>query len=98
MKKTTLLIVLALLIQAGWFLYPSLNIQATPYRYAERQKAMADWAREKTWEARMAFDSERKLLQTHLQRRAEVLLTLFIVVDGVGIYFVWKHGRKQPVA
>ena len=98
MKKTTLFIVLALLIQAGWFLYPSLNIQATPYRYVERQKAMADWAREKTSETRSAFDSERKLLQTHLQRRAEVLLTLFFVVDGVGIYFVWKYGRKQTVA
>jgi hypothetical protein len=98
MKKTTLFIVLALLIQAGWFLYPSLNIQATPYRYDQRQKAVADWAREKTPETRSAFDSERQLLRIHMRWRAGVLFTLFLVVDGVGIYYILKYGRKQTVA
>ena len=98
MKKTTLLIVVALLIQAGWLLYPSLNMQAVHYRYDQRQKAVADWAREKTPETRLAFDSERQLLRMHMRWRAGALFTIFLVVDGVGIYYISKYGRTQLVA
>jgi hypothetical protein len=101
MKKTILFIVLALLVQASWFLYPSLlytKTMAFPYRYDERQKALADFVREKSPETRLVFDQERPLLNKHLQCRAGLSSILFLVVDGVGIYYLWNYLRRRTVA
>ena len=88
-------IVLALFFQVGWFLLPSLNILADPYRYDERQKAGVDWMREKTPETKAVFDQERRLLRAHLRTRAFVAFSIFLVVDGVGIYYFWNYGHKR---
>jgi hypothetical protein len=91
-------IVLILLFQIGWFLIPDLNTLLDPYRYEEREKALMIWEKEKTPESKAVFDNERHLLYVHRQNRALLIFTVFLVIDGIGIYYFWNYGVKKTTA
>ena len=81
-------LVVAMLLELSWVFWPRLNLLADPYRFNERQRAMGEWAQQRTPESRAAWDHERKLLHEHLQRTAFLMIAAAVIEGGVVIVIV----------
>lgn len=90
-----ILIFLAVLAEGWCFL--GLHL-VDRYRYQERRKAMADWARQQTPETKALWDAEKRLLSVHQDHRALFVIASFMFVDGVMVYFLWNYGEKKRSA
>jgi hypothetical protein len=89
--------VLVLLFQIVLFISLNTNLNALgdPYRYEERRNALTNWGNTHTPESKAVFNGEVKLLDEHLLNRAIIIVTVFLVIDGIGIYYFWKQGIKS---
>src|SRR6266571_859859 len=94
------LIVLLLLVQVGWFLMPTMNKLADPFRYEERRAAYEQWTRQQTPASRAVVDKERGLLYNHTLLKGLLTLALLLVFNGLGIYYFWNYyyGLKKTTA
>ena len=98
MSPYKVFIVLMIICQIGWFLIPDLNTLSDSYRYEERWATFTNWAALKTPESKAIFDHERHLLYVHRQNRAYLIFAIFLIVDGVGIFYFWNYGQKKKTA
>ena len=91
-----MLIFLAVLFQIAFFFAPDLHPDLDHYRFAERRKALVNYATLKTAYAKAAWDEERHLLDVHTRTRALLVLAAFVAADGVAVYFLWNYGDRKP--
>jgi hypothetical protein len=91
-------ILLMLLCQIGWILMPDLNTVSDSYRYEQRWATYTNWVVQKTPESKAIFDHERRVFYVHRQNRAYLIFTVFLIVDGVVIYFLWNRGHRKMTA
>ena len=90
--KALLVVVLlvTMCLELAWLFWPRLNLLADPYRFAERQKAMGEWGRQRTPESKAVWDHERELLHDH-QQRITLLLLAAIVAEGVVVTVIVRR-------
>ena len=72
-----------------------LNTLGDQYRYEERRNVLMNWGNTHTPESKAAFNGEVKLLDEHLLNTAIIMAAVFLVIDGIGIYYFWNHGIKS---
>jgi hypothetical protein len=91
------LIVFVLIFQIVLFicLNTYLNALADPYRYEERRNALMNWGNTHTPESDAVVDRKLKLLDEHIQNKAIIMFAVFLVIDGIGIYYFWNYGIKS---
>ena len=77
-------------LELAWVFWPRLNLLADPYRFAERQKAMGEWGRQRTPEAKAVWDREWELLRDHQQRIALFLIAV-VVAEGVIVALIVRR-------
>jgi hypothetical protein len=89
-----LALLLVLPFQIAWVIKPSLNILTDSYRHEERTNALKLREDKQTPESKAMVDRELHLLDVHLKNTATMWLVVFLVIDGIGIYYFWNRGVK----
>ncbi|HEY4415668.1 MAG TPA: hypothetical protein VGO57_08255 [Verrucomicrobiae bacterium] len=65
-----------------------------PYRHAERVAAFQDSIAHPSPAAEAVFQAEVRLMHRHEDWKWELPAGLFIVINGIGIYYFFRRGRK----
>jgi hypothetical protein len=68
------------------------------YRRDERMAAVYADHEHPTRATKATLDAELDMMHKHLKMRREVIWGILLVIDGVGIYYLWKYGRNKTVA
>lgn len=78
------------------------NFAKEPYRQRERTDAMTAYADRPSMETKAAFDDEQRRVVAYVSqrehRKSALMLAAFLVIDGVGIYLLWKYGTTKRTA
>jgi hypothetical protein len=85
-------LVATILVEASWLLAPFNHVS---YRRTERMKALREWAAARTPETQAVWESERRLLDTHL---AWINLGVFSAMVAGGALAVYIIRRRTPPA
>ncbi len=91
-------LLLVVIFQVGWLVTLRFNSHLDPCRFAERQKASIEFGQAQTPESQAAWDQEWRLLAEHQVTKTLLVVVVFLVMDGIAIYYLWKSGRgkKEP--
>jgi hypothetical protein len=98
MKRAKLVIVVIVLVQLAWFIYPRTgSLMGEAYRNQERIAAFKQNVEVPSPAAKAAVDQEMKLLAEHVRNHNLVMLACNLVIDGMLIFLCWSFssGRKH---
>ena len=104
MKKSVkiFIILIVLFLEFAWFAWPRLSLHGPildeSYRHDERLAALAASSEHPSAETKATFDREVALLDRHMTERALGILAGVLVIDAVGIYFLWRHAPTGTTA
>ncbi|MGC9943236.1 MAG: hypothetical protein ABSE48_15510 [Verrucomicrobiota bacterium] len=65
------------------------------FRRHERLDAFNDWHTNPSPATKSRFDEEMRLMHKHEEWKYEVAWGLFVVLNGVGIYYYFHHGHER---
>ena len=69
----------------------------TPFRRHERLAAFREYQELPSPATKAAFNEEMRLMHKHEDWKLYLGLSIFLVLNGAGIYYYWNHGnRKTP--
>ena len=68
------------------------------YRRAERLAAFFDYHEHPSPDTKAKFQEEMRLMHKHEDWKAELALGLFIIINGTGIYYYFRHDQKATTA
>lgn len=106
MRTIRFIAVLAFVLLLELFLtavlaFRAVNLAKYPYRLEERNAAAEAYGRDRSPEKEAAYKQELLLAGRHSFRRqitqAGIFFSMFLVVDGIGIY-VWRYDQKNQAA
>jgi hypothetical protein len=70
----------------------------TQYRRKERLEAFVDYHHHPSPESKATFQEEMRLMHKHEDWKLELTLGLFVILNGVGIYYYFRHGHRTTTA
>ena len=73
-------------------------IADAPYRRTERLAAFRDSMDHPSPSTKAAFQEELRLMHKHEDWKWELALRLFVVINGVGIYYYFRHDDRATTA
>ena len=70
----------------------------TSFRRHERIAAFFDYHNHPSPATKATFDNEMRLMHRHENWKLYLALSLFVVINGAGIYYYWNHGNQKTLA
>ena len=67
------------------------------FRRHERLASFADYNFHPSPATKAKFDEEMKLLNKHEECKLYLALIIFVIVNGVGIYYYWNDGNRKTL-
>ena len=98
MKRAQVVILVIVLVQLAWFVYPRTGSpMGNAYRNSERIAAFKQNVEAPSPAAKAAVDQEMKLLAEHVRNHSLVVLACNLVIDGMLVFLCWSFssGRKH---
>ena len=70
----------------------------TRFRHQERIAAFFDYHDHPSPATKATFDEEMRLMHKHEDWKVYLRLSIFFVVNAVGIYYYWNYGDRKTLA
>jgi len=95
------LILLALLLQVFWFARPHIghgSVIEESYRRSERLEANRAWFEHPSPATKAAADEEGRRLYDYIGKRNAAVFVSLLIVNGIGICYLWNYGARKTTA
>jgi hypothetical protein len=92
------LVLLAQGIWLGWPRFTRGEVIEESYRRTERLEAHRESFIHPSEDSKAAADAEDARLYDYLGKRNAAMLVLLLIVNGIGIYYVWNYEARKTEA